>query len=93
MLGLAEQHVELVVAEHALGAAGLHPAHDEIEDGRAVRAPVAQVAHEYRPASLRMAAVRRVAQVPEQGLQGLDFTVDVADHVQRALEQGRPRTV
>jgi hypothetical protein len=40
-----------------------------------------------------MGAIRRVAQVPEQGLQGVDLAVNVADHVERAVEQRRLRAV
>jgi hypothetical protein len=89
VLGLAEQHVEFVVAEHALRPARLHPVHHPVEHRRAVGAAIAQVAHEHGATTRRVAALRRVAQVPEQGQQGIDLAVNVADHVERTIEQTR----
>jgi hypothetical protein len=76
-----------VVAEHALRTASLHPAHHPVEHGRAVGPAVAQVAHEYGPTSLRVVALRRVTEVPEQGLQRMDLAMDVANDIERAVEQ------
>ena len=93
VLGLAEQHVELVIAEDALRPTALDPVHDEVEHGRAVRTPVAEVAHEHRATTLGVPAVGGVAEVPEQRPERLGLAVDVADQVQRSVEQTGNRAV
>jgi pyrimidine operon attenuation protein/uracil phosphoribosyltransferase len=82
-----------VVAEHALCLPGLHPGHDQVAHGRAVRAAIAQVAHEGRPAPVRVLAVRAVPQVADQVVEGPDLAMYVADHVERSVEQTGLRTV
>jgi hypothetical protein len=73
--------------------AGLYPVHDEVENGRAVRAAVAQVAYEHRATTLGVVTVRGVAEVPEEGPERRGLPVDVADHVQRSVEQTGDRAV
>jgi hypothetical protein len=93
VLGLVQQHVELVIAEHALRLAALHPAHHEVEHRRAIRAAVAQVADEHRATALGMPAVGGIAEVPEEGSERLGFAVDVADQIHRPVEQTGDRAV
>ena len=54
----------------------------------AVRPAVAEVADEHEPAALGVPAHGVVAEAVEQRVEGGDLAVDIADDIDRAVEQG-----
>jgi hypothetical protein len=83
----AEECVQLVVTQNALRLARVEEAAQLADDPGAVRPPVSQVADEDEASTLRVAAVRAVAEVLHEGGQGVGLTVNVADDVERAVEK------
>jgi hypothetical protein len=87
VLPLALQEVQLVVAQDALGQPPADQPRHQPDDGRAVGAAVGQVAEEHQAAPFGVGAAA-VAELAEQGAEGVDLAVDVGHHVHRPVEQG-----
>ena len=81
-LGSAQQQVDFMIAEHHLRVPGGVGPHEPVQHGGNVVAAINEVADEDEAPPLRMTAVRAVAEMAEQLLQGGVFAVDVADDVE-----------
>ena len=86
--GCTAQEVEFVIAQNALGTARRHQVDDIANHAGAVRAPIAQVTDEDHAALVRVPTVRPVAEPVEEGMQGLELAVHIADDIERAGQQG-----
>ena len=74
-----------MVAEDALRDAFVDELHDLVDDGRAIRTTINQVAKKYKVTATCCVAVSIVAEPFEQLLQHLRFTVNIADNIQRPI--------
>lgn len=71
-----------MVAKDALGSASFDEALYKIDDCRAIRATVGQIADEDESAAIGMLPVVAVAKMSEQRAQRLDFAMNITNDVQ-----------
>jgi hypothetical protein len=84
---IAQKQVQIVVAEHTLGAARFHKLRDQANNGWAIGASVGQIADEDKSSRLRVRTIRTVSKPRQQTLQRFNFTVDVTHDIDRAGEE------
>ena len=84
---VAEQEIQVVVAQDALRQAVLDEPLDEGDHGGAIWATVGEVAHEDEPPPLGMGAVFPVAKTSQEAVEGVNLAVGIADDIDRAVEQ------
>ena len=82
-----------MVAEHHLAPARGQQHLAPVEHGGHVRAPVHHIAEQHQPPAPGVLAVGAIAEVVEEGDQGVPFAVDVADQVQGPGRQGSDESV
>src|SRR5690606_35148060 len=85
VLDVIDQQVNFMIAQYAAGVARLDQLLNELDHAVAVRAAVDEVADEDELALLRMPPLGVIAQLLQQADQGGEFSVDVADDVQRVV--------
>jgi hypothetical protein len=86
LLGLAAEQVELVVAGHRHRQPGVGEVGEELHHANAVGATIDQIAHkDERPLGPPPLGVH--PQAAEQGQQGFELAVDIADEVEGAVGQ------
>ena len=84
--GLA-QDVELVIAQDALGILTVDKVPHVFDNRRTIGPSVAEVADKDQSAILGVITVAAVTQAIHKRLEGVDLTVDIADHIDRAVMQ------
>ena len=87
VLAVAEQDVQIVIAQHTLGTTDFDKTLNEIDDGRAVGATVSEVADEDEYSAIGMLSVVAVAKLCKQRKEWIDLTVNVAHNVERAVKE------
>jgi hypothetical protein len=88
VLAVAEQDVQIVIAQHTLGTTDFDKTLNEIDDGRAVGATVGQIADKDKSSAIGMLPAVAVAKVSEQRAERGDLAVEIANDVERAVEEG-----
>jgi hypothetical protein len=75
-----------VVAKDTLRQATINQTGNEIDDCRAIRSTVGQIAHEDQSSALGVLSIIGVAQMLQQRAQRADLTVDIANDVEGAVK-------
>jgi lysyl-tRNA synthetase class II len=84
---IAQKQVQIVVAEHTLGAARFHELLDQADSGRAVGPSIGQIANKDKSPPLRVRTIRTISKARQQILQRINLTVDVTHHIDWASEE------
>jgi hypothetical protein len=85
--GCATQHTEFMIAEHALRLSGCTQRLHQLDHARTVGAAIAEITDEDQVTPIAMLPVVVIAKVLQQCMQRFEFTVYVADDVERAGSQ------
>jgi hypothetical protein len=81
------QDVQFVVSEDAQRVPSVHQIPHAFHDGGTVGTAVAEIADEDQPTSVGMMAVSVVPETIDECSEGVDFSVDVADDIDRSLRE------
>ena len=77
-----------MIADNALRVTGLNKPHHLVQHGRAIRPAVRQVADKYEPPPVLVSPVLVIAKMAQQVFERIDFAMDIADDINRAVKQG-----
>ena len=87
VLAVVQKDVQIVISQNALSCSRLNETLNTSDNTGTIGTTVCQITDENESSFLRMRTIGRVAKMQEKILQCIEFTVNIAHDVKRAVEQ------